>query len=133
MSEIISVIVVIALAIALTIGFFLLAKNPNVNNKVNDWLNQKPNYTTPEQPAHDGVIYDKNEPLDRNTFIQQAKYADKKQDSRFDELLISVDKILFWTRIVGFYFLVKILIVVIKIITAILAGNYLIDALTKAL
>ncbi len=133
MGNIISVILVITMIIVLTIGFYAFVKNPNVNNKINNWLNQNPNYKQPKQTKHEGVFYDKNEPLDRNTFIQQADYADQKQDSRFDELLKSVDKILFWARIIGFYFLVKILIVVIRIIAAVLAGSYLLEAFSQAL
>ncbi len=126
------VITVVAIVLVVSFGFYLIVKNPDVNKKVNNWLdNKKPIYT--EQVKREGVIYDKNEPLDRNTYIQMQDYADRKQDSRFDELLTSVDKILFWTRIVGFYFLVKIVIVVIRIIIAVLAGSAMIDALTSTL
>lgn len=59
-----------------------------------------------------------DKPLDQNTFIMLTNYADKKQDSRFDELLKSVDTIVFWIRIIGLYYLIKIILTVISLLIA---------------
>ena len=77
--------------------------------------------------------YNKDEPLDRNTYIQLQDYADQKQDSRFDELLKSVDKILFWTRIIGIYCLITIIGIVSIFILNILLNLKLLETLSNLL
>lgn len=79
------------------------------------------------------TIYNKDEPLDRNTYIQMQDYADQKQDSRFDELLKSVDKILFWTRIIGIYYLITMIIIVVTIILNIILDIKLFELLYNLL
>ena len=66
------------------------------------------------------ITYNPEEPLQNKVFENTMHYNDLKQDSRTDELLNTLDKILFWIRIIGLYFLVKITI---AILTFIIAGQ----------
>lgn len=136
MGELIVVIIIIAITAGAIYFFLVTAKNEKLNNYVNECLNNSqpiiPNNPT-TSTTHEGVIYDKKEPLDKNIFIQQMTYANRKQDSRTDELLNTLDRILFWVRIIGLYALIKILIAIIKILAGATAGAYALEILNKLL
>ena len=95
---------------------YIIIRNPYVNNE----LNQK-RETTPN--SIDEIISEPtNISLSENTYIQISKYNDKKQDSRTDAILQSIDTIKFWVRIIGIYFLIKIIMLVIETIALIRIG-----------
>ena len=131
MGEAITIIIVIIIAIGITYLLFEASKNESINNYVNERFNNTPPINT--SPTNDGVIYDKDKPLQQNTFIQQMTYADQKQDSRTDELLNTLDRILFWVRIIGIYVLIKLIIGLIKIIIGATAGKYILEILSGLL
>lgn len=128
MEELITFIITLAIIIPIVLLIYKASKNESENNYVNEHFNNTPiNLNT--DPVHEGVVYDKNEPLDKNIFIQQMTYADRKQDSRTDELLNTLDSILFWVRIIGLYFLIKMLISIVTIFATGQAINELIKLL----
>ena len=131
MGEIITIIIVIVIALGVTYLLYETSKNESINNYVNEHFSNTPPINT--NPTNDGVIYDKDKPLQQNTFIQQMTYADQKQDSRTDELLNTMDKILFWVRIVGIYAFIKLIIGLIKLIIGATAGKYIIELLSGLL
>jgi len=131
MGEAITIIIVIIIAIGITYLLFEASKNESINNYVNERFNNTPPINT--NTNNDGVIYDKDKPLQQNTFIQQMTYADQKQDSRTDELLNTLDRILFWVRIIGIYVLIKIIIGLIKLIIGATAGKYILEILSGLL
>lgn len=136
MGSLITEIIVIIVVITITIIFYSVAKNENVNKYVNEQFNNTPLNIIPNHnidPVYDGVIYDKNEPLDKNIFIQQMTYADRKQDSRTDEIIKTLDGILFWVRIIGLYVLIKLLIAIIKLLAGVTAGAYILEILNNLL
>lgn len=131
MGELITIIVVIVIALGITYLLYETSKNEKVNNYVNEHFNNSMPINT--NPVYDGVVYDRNEPLDKNIFIQQMTYADQKQDSRTDELLNTLDKILFWVRIIGLYAFIKLLIGLIKLLVGATAGKYILELLSGLL
>lgn len=129
MEMLIRELIVLIITIPVAIVIYKLMTNKKTDNNEPEMIN----LNTGERKTineSEGVIYDKNEPLDKNIFIQQMTYADQKQDSRTDEILNTLDAILFWIRIIGLYFLAKIII---SLLTFIIAGQTIKELLSNIL
>ena len=121
------IVLIITIPVAIVIYKLMTNKKTDYNEPEMINLNTGERKTIYESEE---VIYDKNEPLDKNIFIQQMTYADQKQDSRTDEILNTLDAILFWIRIIGLYFLAKIII---SLLTFIIAGQTIKELLSNIL
>ena len=116
--------VVFIVVVLIIIGLGVLAYFAISNDKLHKFINDSFNTNNNLGNNIDEFAYDINNstPLNTDTFINTLNYADKKQDSRTDEVLKSIDKIVFWIRIIGLYILFKIVLFLLVIIknTAIL-------------
>lgn len=73
---------------------------------------------------------DNSEPLQKNDYINLARYNDDKADSRTDAILSVLDKIHFWVMIIGIYILVKIIA---TIIVFVCKGAVIMEVINKLL
>ena len=94
--------------------------------------NQTNTYTYPinfennQQPIRKGT-----EPIDNDTFTENTMIQEQNKDERIQQLINLWEKTNFWIKIIGIYFLGKIIYAIASFTIKIIAGYTIIETITS--
>lgn len=92
---------------------------------------QTTNYTYPinfenqQQPTRIG-----SSPIDNDTYTENTMFQEQNKNERMEQITNMWNKSNFWIRIIGIYFLGKIIYAIVSFVLKIIAGYTLIETIT---